>query len=250
MAEEKEKGIRLQLFLARAGVGSRRACEPLIQSGRVAVNGKVVTELGTRVTEDDLVVFDGKELRPVRRKVYFALHKPVGYICAHTDDENRPIVYDLIRPYFSGRLFSVGRLDFQTSGLLLLTNDGEFAKTVAHPSSRIEKEYVVETKKPISEDRLKEWIAGIRIAGEKYVLKRYYLKTSRRIHLVLEEGKNREIRTVFTFWRHSVKRIHRVRIGAVVMKDLPPAAHRELTPTEIASLTRKKPRKLIIRKKK
>ncbi|MFP4408469.1 MAG: pseudouridine synthase [Spirochaetaceae bacterium] len=229
--------LRLQLFLARAGVASRRRCEEIIASGRVQVNGEVVQRQGVTVDpETDEVRLDGKPIRQARNYVYFALNKPPGYLTSNKDPEGRSLAIELIREAYSGRLFSVGRLDFLSSGLIFFTNDGRFADRVAHPSSRIEKEYLVETKRPIPRELLEQWRSGIEIEGERYHLKSYTFKGPRRVQLVLEEGKNREIRNVLHAHNIPTKRVHRVRIGRVTLGDLGPGAFRKLTKAEVEGL--------------
>jgi 23S rRNA pseudouridine2605 synthase len=230
--------VRLQLYMARCGVASRRRSEALILDGTVTVNGSIVTRLGTKVSEEDDVRVAGRKIRPEGRKIYVALNKPRQYLCSASDPEGRPLAIELLTEDYPERLFSVGRLDFLSSGLIFYTNDGEFARSVSHPSSRIEKEYRVESKKPIPEDLLKEYQHGIVVENERYVLQSYRYKTPRSVRLVLVEGKNREIRRVFAHWRIGLKKIHRTRIGNVFLAELPPGSHRPLSVKEIDSLVR------------
>lgn len=236
--DESEAGlkpVRLHVFLSRAGIASRRKCEEHIAEGRVKVNGRIVTELGLKVGPDDEVSFRNRRVYPTRRIVYIALNKPPKYLSTNSDPEGRPIAMSLIKPVVDIRLYPVGRLDFLSSGLLFFTNDGEFARVVSHPSSRIEKEYLVETKKEISEEFLKEYQKGISVEGELYRLKSFRLQSPMAASLVLEEGKNREIRKVFGSRGLYPKRIHRIRIGSVTVKGLPSGKFRNLTPKEIAT---------------
>ena len=235
-AGEKTQGVRLQLYMARCGVASRRACEALITEGRVRLNGAVVKEMGVRVRPGDVVQLDGRALRAAPKALYVALHKPRGYICTNSDPQDRPLALDLLRDRYGSRLFSVGRLDYLSSGLILFTNDGEFARKVAHPSSSIEKEYLVETKLPVPEDLLVRFTRGIVIEGVDYRILRFRRRSSTRVEIVLAEGKNREIRNLFTAHRIPVTRIHRIRIGIVEIKGLQPGRHRPLTPKEVAWL--------------
>jgi 23S rRNA pseudouridine2605 synthase len=230
---KKSDAVRLQLYMARAGVASRRASERLIRNGVVTVNGETVTELGTKVTPGDDVRVDGRRIQPENRSIYVALNKPRRYLCSAHDPEGRPLAGTLLQPYFTERLFSVGRLDFLSSGLIFYTNDGEFARAVAHPSAQIEKEYQVDAQKPIPEELLKEYQQGLLVDGESYRLRSYRYKTPRSVRLILEEGKNREIRRVFSSWRIGVKRLHRVRIGIVELKEIPPGQYRPLAQKEI-----------------
>ncbi len=230
---QADRPVRLQLYLARAGVASRRESERLIETGVVTVNGTTVTELGTKVLPSDDVRVEGRRVRMETRRVYVALHKPRRYLCSARDPEGRPLAGSLLEPHFEERLFSVGRLDFLSSGLIFYTNDGDFARLVGHPSRRIEREYRVDTQQPVPEDMLRHYRTGIRIEGERYRLERYRYKTPRSVVLVLTEGKNREIRKVFAHWRIGVRRLHRVRIGIVALRDLPSGQYRPLTQREI-----------------
>jgi len=232
-SREIEYPIRLHVYLAKAGVASRRKAEEFIAEGRVRVNGTVIWEQGIKVNEDDVVAFDGKEVHPTRKLVYIALNKPRKYISSAHDPEGRPLVLDLVRRNFSVRLFTVGRLDFLSTGLIFLTNDGDFAKIVTHPSAEIEKEYIVETKKPVPEALLEEYRNGIEIDGEHYTLSSYRYQNPHKVHLVLSEGRNREIRNVFIHWKIGVKRLHRVRIGPVVLKGITAGRYRPLTESEV-----------------
>ncbi len=230
------KNLRLQVYLAHAGVASRRASEEIIRSGRVRVNGSTVTQMGTIVAPDDVVEFDGRKVKPTRSKVYIALHKPSGYVSTVSDPQGRPVILDLIPNHVADRLYPIGRLDLLSTGLLLCTNDGELAAHVMHPSSNIEKEYVVETDAPIPEERLLQFRRGIMIEGVQYRLRHYQIRSPRRVHLVLQEGKNRELRRVFASWGLEPRRVHRVRIADVHIGKLPPGGYRNLTQAEIASL--------------
>ncbi len=229
----QERGVRLQVYLARCGVGSRRHCDQLIAEGRVAVNGKTVARMGLRVQEGDAVTVDGKKVKLAGGKLYIALHKPRGYLCANSDPQGRPLASQLFAPALPGRLFHVGRLDFLSSGLILYTNDGAFAKIVTHPSSGIEKEYLVEAARPIEEELLKQYQKGIQVGEERYRCKSYVQRGSRSALITLTAGKNREIRTVFASRNIRLKRVHRVRIGPVHLKGLAPAHFRKLTEREV-----------------
>ncbi len=236
--EEKEtdREIRLQVYLARSGVSSRRSAEELIAAGRIRVNGRVVTRPGTKVGPDAEVTLDGRRVRPVREMIYLALNKPPGYITSERDPEGRPLASDLLRPAIDKRVFHVGRLDFLSSGLILFTNDGEFARRLSHPSAGVEKEYRVETTDPFADDLLREWQRGIEIEGERYRLARFERKGPRAVDLVLIEGKNREIRRVFHSRNIPVRRVHRIRIGSVTLGGLASGRFRHLTEKEIRRL--------------
>ena len=229
--------LRLQLFLARAGVASRRASERLITAGSVTVNGDIVTQLGTKVSSEDDVRVDGKRVRMESRHVYVALNKPRRYLCSNSDPQGRELAVSLLEPHFTERLFSVGRLDYLSSGLIFYTNDGEFAKSVSHPSSEIEKEYRVDTQQPIPESLLEAYRGGITVEGEHYQLLSYKYKTPRSVRLKLVEGKNREIRRVFAHWHIGVRKIHRIRIGVVKVSGIPTGQYRPLSQREVQWFT-------------
>lgn len=233
-----ESGIRLQVWLARAGVTSRRGAVEIIQNGRVRINGKVTCEPGARVTETDQVSLDQRVLGTSKRLVYYVLHKPAKFLCTASDEEgqHRDLALDLIQPFVKERLFSVGRLDYMTSGLLLLTNDGEWARHLAHPSSLVEKEYLVQTKKEVPIELLEEFKSGIRIQGERFQAKEFHLTGPHSVRLVLSEGKNREIRKVFQSKNITVKRVHRLRLGPVTLRGLEAGRFRKLTDQEIRTL--------------
>ena len=225
--------VRLQVFMARSGVASRRASERMIEDGRVTVNGATVTELGTRVAPDDEVRVDGHVITPEKQHVYVALNKPRRYVCSGSDPEGRPLAGDLLAPHFEERLFSVGRLDFLSSGLIIYTNDGEFARIVSHPSGGIEKEYRVDTQQPVTEALLRAYQSGVTVEGETYRLKSYRFRGPRTVMLTLMEGKNREIRRVFAAWHIGVRRIHRTRIGILTTRGIPDGQFRPLSRKEL-----------------
>jgi 23S rRNA pseudouridine2605 synthase len=237
--EGTEGKIRLQVFMAHAGVASRRACEEYIQDGLVKVNGRIVTELGFKVGEDDSVVFRRRRVYLVRNFVYLALNKPPRFLSTTSDPEKRPLALDLLKPGFDMRLYPVGRLDFLSSGLIFFTNDGDFAQAVSHPRSGVEKEYLVETKKDIPEEFLQDYQKGVIVEGERYRLKSYTVKNPHLVSLVLEEGKNREIRTVFASRGLYPRKIHRVRIGPVTVRGLDSGRFRRLSPGEVAAFLKK-----------
>lgn len=231
-----ENKIRLQLYLARCGVASRRGSEVFITDGRVSVNGVIVTELGTKVSLEDVVCVDGKQVTLEESKKYVLLNKPAGYVCSLADEKNRPVAADLLKPHFTERLYNVGRLDMFSQGLIIFTNDGEFAKEISHPSSGIEKEYLVETSLPIPSRISESFMKGIRIDGVFYKCRKAEQLSARQIKIVLVEGKNREIRRVFEKFEIGIKSLIRTRIGTIAMDDLEVGQYRELTQTEIENL--------------
>jgi 23S rRNA pseudouridine2605 synthase len=232
-----ETSERLQRYLARCGVASRRASEEIILAGRVTVNNGTVTVLGTKVTENDRVCLDGKGIRPEAILRYIVLNKPAGYVCSLSDEKNRPVAAELLSSRYSERLYNVGRLDMYSSGLIIFTNDGDFAAKVSHPSSQIEKEYIAETTLPYPAELAQGFARGLRVEGVFYRAEKIESLSSRRLRIVLLEGKNREIRRVFEHFNAPIKRLCRVRIGAVLLGDLPEGESRELTRTEKQELT-------------
>lgn len=232
----QDKGIRLQVFLAHSGIASRRACESLIAEGRVSVNGQVVTSPGTKVFPKDTVFFDGKPVAVESKKRYVLLNKPAGFVCSLSDEKGRATAADLLAPHFKERLYNVGRLDMFSQGLVLFTNDGDFAAAVSHPSSQIEKEYLVDATQAIPQELVDKFCKGIRIEGVFYRCLEARLVHPRRLIVVLIEGKNREIRRVFEHFEVPIRRLTRVRIGNLNMDGLEEGKFRELKENQVAEL--------------
>jgi 23S rRNA pseudouridine2605 synthase len=231
--------LRLQKFLAEAGVASRRAGEQFILDGRVAVNGEIVRVLGTKINPaHDKVSVDGKMIR-AQRKLYVALNKPVGCVCSHQDELNRPTIYDLL-PREWGIVNSVGRLDFNSEGLIFLTNDGQFALRLTHPRYGVRKKYVVTVEGEVTREMLQRFTQGIFDRGEKLkALTAKIISGSRArsvVELELAEGKNREVRRLFELENVSVKKLQRTQIGKIKLGELKPGKWRTLTETEIKTL--------------
>jgi pseudouridine synthase len=231
--------VRLQKFLAEAGVASRRAGEQMIREGRVIVNGQVITEMGAKVDPDhDRVVVDGRAVR-VKRKIYLALHKPRGLVCSHKDEHGRPTIYSLL-PAEWGHLHSVGRLDFNSEGLIFLTNDGEFSLKLTHPRYGVRKKYVVTASGLVTEALLKKFEAGVRHGEDLLKAAKTALVSASDSNSVVEveltEGKNREVRRMFESQNLMIKRLQRVQIGKIKLGELRPGRWRTLTETEIKTL--------------
>jgi 23S rRNA pseudouridine2605 synthase len=223
----------LNAYLASAGVASRRGAEPLITAGRVTVNGVVVTTLATKVNDTDIVTLDGKPLTPAARLYYIAMNKPKYYLCSTYDPEGRPLARDLLPPQIHERLYNVGRLDFMSEGLLLFTNDGAFTQGMTHPSSEIEKEYIVETSTPIPQALPISFRQGITIDDELYRSRHFDILGRRSFRVVLTEGRNREIRNVLAAFHLRARTLRRIRIGNITLGDLALGATRFLSPQEI-----------------
>lgn len=222
---------RLSKFLAAAGVASRRACEELIFAGRVTVNGAVALVPQTMVDEGDQIVVDGKSITSHEPKVYYLLNKPVGCVCTAKKTSKTKIVLDLFQevPY---RLFTVGRLDKDTQGLLIVTNDGHFANKVIHPSAEIQKEYLVKTDAEITAEHLIAISSGTLVEG--VFVKPIRVTKVRRgtIKVVIGEGKKREVRLLLDAAGLKVKELTRIRIGGLHLGPLAPGAWRPMTEAE------------------
>lgn len=240
MTAPASTGIRLQKFLAAAGVGSRRRCEELIAAGRVHVDGVVVAQLGTRVDpERQRVELDGRPVRAEPRHTYLA-DKPRGILCTAHDPEGRPTIVAWAVPAGADpklRLYPVGRLDYDSEGLILLTNDGALAQALAHPRHHVEKEYRAWTDRPATRAEIAAMLAGIADNGELLrALEVVAEKAGPRpvLRLVLGEGRNRHIRRMFAALGLRVRRLRRIRIGSLTEKDLHGCALRELAPADLA----------------
>lgn len=228
--------IRLQAFLAHCGVASRRSSEKIITDGRVTVNGNIVTELGTKVSPSDVILVDGKEIHLEESKRYVLLNKPTGYVCSQSDEKGRPVAVELLKEKYSERLYNVGRLDMFSHGAIIFTNDGDFAAKLSHPSAEIEKEYIVDSSLPLPRFLAEDFKKGIRVDGVFYKAKDAVELNSRRLKVILLEGKNREIRRVFESKNAAIKSLKRVRIGNVEIGNLQPGESRDLTSQEVAGL--------------
>jgi 23S rRNA pseudouridine2605 synthase len=227
--------------LAAAGIASRRECEELIREGRVEVDRKVVTELGTRVeVQRQEVRVDGEVLHKPKL-VYFAVHKPVGVVSTSRDPAGRPRVTDLLPPN-APRSFCVGRLDLSSEGLILVTNDGELANGLAHPRHGVEKIYQVQVAGEVGPELASKLERGVHLsegfAHAKHVRIKSRRKNSTLLELVLDEGRNREIRRLLAHLGHKVQRLRRIAVGPVRLGDLPVGAVRPLDRKEIAALQR------------
>jgi 23S rRNA pseudouridine2605 synthase len=234
--ENQNEKIRLQAFLAHCGVASRRASEQIILDGRVSVNGQIVTELGTKVSAEDNVLVDGKPVHLEKRKCYVLLNKPAGFVCSSSDEKGRQVAADLLKDSYKERLYNVGRLDMYSKGMIIFTNDGDFAAKLSHPSSQIEKEYIVETSQDVTEETAKLLENGVRVDNVFYKCVHCDVLKPRKIRIVLIEGKNREIRKMLESQNIGTRSLVRVRIGNVNLDDLRPGEHRNLTEKEVKGL--------------
>lgn len=235
-----EQGIRLQKVLAAAGMGSRRACEELIEEGRVSVDGETVLEQGKRVDPESVVIrVDGMRVTTSTHQVYFALNKPRGMVSAMSDPEGRPSVGDLVRDR-KERLFHVGRLDADTEGLLLLTNDGELAHRLAHPSYGVAKTYLAEIIGPVARDVGKRLRAGVLLDDGPVKVDAFRLVDSVGnkvlVELVLHEGRKHVVRRLLGEVGHPVQHLVRTAVGPVQLGNQRPGKLRPLSTQEVAAL--------------
>ncbi len=231
---------RLQKVIAHAGVASRRKAEELIVQGKVTVNGKVVKELGTKVSSNDKVEVEGVPIVK-EQPVYYLLYKPRGVISSVKDDKGRKVVTDFL-PEVEERIFPIGRLDYDTSGVLLLTNDGDFANLLMHPSYQIDKVYVVKTKGIPSSDQLKSFKKGINVEGERLkavhakVMSTDQKKNTAIVQVILHEGKNRQVRKMFDAIGIPVDKLKRERYGFITLDGMNAGDFRPLKPHEVKKL--------------
>lgn len=231
--------VRLQKFLADAGVASRRAGEQMILAGRITVNGQAVRQLGTKVDPDrDEVAVDGQPVK-VRRKLYIALNKPPGCVCTRHDPEQRATIGELL-PSQWGHLFSVGRLDYHSEGLIFLTNDGDFCLRLTHPRFGVRKIYRATVVGRAAPDLAHRMVQGVSDAGQQLKAEQARVLSSNNSHslveVVLAEGKNREVRRLLAALGLEVERLQRVQIGPIKLGQLPVGRWRTLTEAEIKSL--------------
>ena len=232
--------VRLQKLLAQSGVASRRKCEELMLAGDVEVDGEVVTRLGTKVDPTTAVIrVRGKRLPPVSAHVYLVLNKPRGVVSTMSDPQGRPTLTDFVadRPE---RLFHVGRLDTDTDGLILLTNDGDFAQRLAHPSYEVDKTYVAEVEGVVRRATLQELLAGVVLEDGPVTVSQAKVTSSHGerslVELVIHEGRNRIVRRLLDHVGHPVRRLSRTAIGPVRLQGLKPGSLRELDAGELGSL--------------
>lgn len=230
---------RLNKYLAHAGVGSRRYCDSLIAGGRVKINDVIIRDLGTRVDPERHKVFVDDAPVKVEKAVYWAVHKPAGYLCTNHDPSQRPLARDLI-PHVEQRVYTVGRLDEASEGLLIMTNDGDLAYALMHPKFEIEKTYKVLVAGSPSRNDLQKLLDGVWIAEGKVKAKSVRrLKSqgdSTWLRIVLNEGKNREIRRMLAKLNHKVLRLIRVGIGGIELDQLPKGKSRRLSRIEVDDL--------------
>lgn len=229
-----KEGVRLNKFLASCAVGSRRKCDELIQAGRVEVNGEPCINMGTRINPGDHVRLDGKRVAP-KEPVIVIFHKPRGYVCTREDELGRETIYALL-PETLRSLHHVGRLDRDSEGLLILTNDGDLSQQLMHPSKSVEKEYLVTSNQSFENAHLDQFLEGVYTPEGKLKAKAIERLSPRRIKIVLDHGAKRQIRVMFETLGYQVTKLLRVRVGGLWLGDLEPGRWAILNHKEIAML--------------
>ncbi len=233
--------MRINKYLAACGFASRRASEQLVTDGRVKVNGKTITSLATSVEEDDMVTVDAKRAQPIHKHIYLMLNKPKGYITTTSDEKGRTTVMELLGNKFEGkRIFPVGRLDYDTEGLLLLTTDGDLCNRISHPRNEITKTYVVKIENEVREEELEKLRQGVVLDGVKTKRCRITVLSFdgkiTRLEVVIGEGRNRQVRRMFESINREVIFLKRVGVGELKLGGLGRGTWRELKPREIEYL--------------
>ncbi len=231
--------MRLNRYIAQAGLTSRRGADDLIRQGQVQINGVTVEKLGCQVQPDDRVTVAGKELPPPEELVYYALNKPPGYITTTADEQNRPTALSLLMDV-SQRVYPVGRLDADTSGLLLFTNDGELTQRLTHPSHRVAKTYQVRVRGGVSQAALETLRAGVDIGGYRTAPAQVDLleagENQTLLQIIIREGKNRQVRRMCQAVGHPVLGLRRTAVDGLLLGRLKEGHYRKLTPAEVATL--------------
>lgn len=231
--------MRLNKYIAQSGVASRRKADELIHNGNVKVNGISVREMGVQVNDEDVVTVNGSVIRPIENKKYILLNKPLGYVTTMQDEYNRPIVTDLVTDV-GERIFPVGRLDYNTSGMLIMTNDGDMAYKLTHPKHEITKTYKVRVAGYISDSKINRLRRGIDIGGfvtsQAQVRVTKQMQRSTVLEITIHEGKNRQVRKMFKAVGHPVQELERIAIGDIKLGRLKVGQYRALSKEEIEKL--------------
>lgn len=242
---ENKEEIRLQKYMAEAGISSRRKAEELILEGKVKVNGKTVNELGIKIVPNkDIVEYNGKKVVLEKEYVYILLNKPIGYVTTVKDQFNRDSILDLVK--INKRIVPVGRLDMYTSGAIILTNDGDFVYKVTHPKHEIEKTYTVTIKGIVKDNEVEELKKGVKIEdyttkpAKVKILKTDEEKNISRLEITIHEGKNRQVRKMCEAIGHKVLALHRSKIAGIGVKDLELGKWRYLTNKEVKKILNEK----------
>lgn len=234
--------MRINKYIAHSGVVSRRKADELIEAGRVKVNGIVVKEPGIEITPKDKVEVDNKPIKLEERKVYIMMNKPSGYLCTSKDERGRKTALELLGNKYKERLYTVGRLDYETEGLLIITNDGEMANRLIHPSNEVKKTYYVELDNVLTMKAIHNLESGVTI--DDYKTKKATIKkigqgtSTNKCLITIGEGKNRQVRKMFETQRLRVKYLKRLSLGELRIEDMKPGEFRELTKKELSYLKR------------
>ena len=232
--------MRLQKVIAQAGIASRRKAEEMISSGLVKVNGEVMKGQGYVVSETDTVEVSGKIISKSEKKVYYILNKPKGFVTTVKDQFARPCVIDLVSEEINERVYPAGRLDYNTEGLLILTNDGDFVNKITHPKNKIEKKYVAIVNGKISEENIEKLKKGVVIDGKKTYPAKVFLseifKDKSVVEITISEGRNRQVRKMLEVVGHNVIELNRVSIGNLEIGNLKLGRIRKLNPNEVQAL--------------
>lgn len=232
--------MRLQKYIALSGFCSRRKAEELIVQKRVKVNGKIVSELGTKVSLDDVVTIDDERITIEEKKVYYLLNKPRGVICSSNDDKGRKTVIDLIET--NERIYSIGRLDYDTTGLILLTNDGDLTNILMHPKNEIEKTYLAKIEGILSKEEIIKIKNNLQIEGRKVVVSHFkvkkvdYEKNTSLVEITIIEGRNHIVKKIFSSLKHDVIKLTRIRYAFLDLGNLKSGEYRELSLKEVKKL--------------
>ena len=233
---------RLQKYIARSGIASRRKAEDMIREGKVKVNGEVITEMGHKISGNDIVEIDSEVLE-IKEKRYFVMNKPRGIISSSNDEKGRKTVISILPPDLANyRLFPVGRLDYDTKGVLLITNDGEFMNTLVGPQSALPKEYLARVEGEVEKNDIQKLEAGIEMDGYKTQKCKAYIASvdkknnSSSVGIIIREGKYHQVKQMFAAIGHPVKRLTRISFGEITVEGLAEGEIRELTPHEIKRL--------------
>ena len=238
--------MRINKFLAQAGLGSRRSCEQLVLESKIRVNGKIIKDLATNIDpQNDIVEYKNQKLRLSSNKIYLMLNKPVGYLVTAADPFERQTVFDLL-PEFKEHIFPIGRLDKNSEGLLLLSNDGNFAQKITHPSKKLPKTYLVKAKGRIYFRQLRDLREGVQLEDGKTIPAKVFIKSFNKaqnmtkLRMIIYEGRNRQIRRMLKAVESSVIELKRVQIGEINIGKMPKGEWRYLKEKEVRSITKER----------
>ena len=231
--------MRLQKYLASCGVASRRAAEKLIAEGHVTVDGQKITEMGVQVEDHQIICVDGKRVRPEGEKHYIMYHKPAGEVTTVSDPEGRATVLDRFRDY-PVRLYPVGRLDYDSEGLLLLTNDGDLTERMLHPSMEVDKTYLARVSNQVTPEEARQLERGVMVDGRQTARAKVHILSVQNLFtdmiITIHEGRNRQVRKMVEQIGHQVVMLRRIRFGPLKLGELPRGMWRPLTPEELDAL--------------